>query len=232
VKTYRTIVVEDETIVASMLLAWLAEKPFLTVVGSAPNGKEGLVLCRKTKPELALLDIEMPEMDGLTLAAKIREEFPDTKIIILSSHCDPYHVYQITRLRINGYVEKTCPLTVLSQTIEAVLNGQDAFSDGFETIRKSHLKRSDAFHKILTQREISILMMVVDGVDDDEIAKRLDITPSTVATHRRNLRFKLEAHNDRDLVNYARQWGLISLDPPGSASLPDAPTKAERGRNA
>lgn len=211
-KPNRVAVIDDECIVVSMLTTWLSQKPYLTVVGTAHNGKDGLEMCRKAKPDLVLLDIEMPEMDGLTLAERIINEVPGTRIIILSSHCDPYHVYEISRLKIHGYVEKTCSLETLERTICNVLNGEESFSEGYVSVKQSQLRRADAFHKILTPREISILMMIADGLSDEEISAQLAITPNTVATHRRNLRSKIEAHNDRDLINYARQWGLISLD--------------------
>jgi DNA-binding NarL/FixJ family response regulator len=223
VKPHRIAVIDDECIVVSMLTTWLSQKPYLTVVGTAYNGKDGLALCHKAKPDLVLLDIEMPEMDGLTLAEKILEEVPGTRIIILSSHCDPYHVYEISRLKIHGYVEKTCSLETLERTICDVLNGEESFSEGYVSIKHSQLKRADAFHKILTPREISVLMMIADGLSDEEIAIQLAITPNTVATHRRNLRLKIEAHNDRDLINYARQWGLISLDASPSSNPPPPP---------
>lgn len=211
-KPHRIAVIDDECIVVSMLTTWLSQKSYLTVVGTAHNGKDGLDLCLRTKPDLILLDIEMPEMDGLTLAERIIRAVPGIRIIILSSHCDPYHVYQISRLKIHGYVEKTSSLEILERTICSVLNGEESFSEGYESVRQSQLRRADAFHKILTPREISVLMMIADGLSDEEISTHLAITPSTVATHRRNLRLKIEAHNDRDLINYARQWGLISLD--------------------
>jgi DNA-binding NarL/FixJ family response regulator len=207
-KPARIIVIEDEQLVASMLTDWLAGIPGLTVAGAAHSVREGLSLCRSTTPDLALIDIKLPDGDGLTLAGDLLNESKPPRIIILSSHCDPYCVRRILQLGLPGYVDKNSPMETLKAAIESVLNLNCFYSKAFLAVQNQHLSKSDAFHKILSPREISVLMLVVEGLDDETLAARLNISSSTASTHRRNLRHKLGAHNTRDLINYGRQLGL------------------------
>ncbi len=228
----RIVVMDDERLVASMLVAWLSRCPGIQVVGMALTGTEGLELCQKLKPDIALLDIEMPGMDGLTVAGHLLEETPETRIIILSSHVDPYCIHQIFRLGIPGYVDKSSFLEDLAAAIRLVAQGKSYFSPVYQKVKDASLSQADSFHKMLTPKEIAILTLVVQGVEDTAIASQLHIAPATVSTHRRNLRAKLNAHNDRDLIAYAHQWGLLPLEstrhsPGGGASARDVETKAK-----
>lgn len=211
----RVIVIEDEQLVASMLLEWLSGIPGLTLLGAAHSAKEGLALCRDKKPDLALIDIKLPDRDGLTLAAEIISTPPAPRIIILSSQCDPYCVRRILNLGLPGYVDKNSPMETLKTAIQDVLHSKTYYSNAFLTIQNQQLIKSDAFHKILSPREISVLRLVVEGLADEVIASHLSISVSTVTTHRRNLRQKLNAHNNRDLISYGHLWGIAPLTPSG-----------------
>ena len=194
-----------------MMTAWLSRRPELRVVGSAFSGPDGLVLCRKLKPDLALLDVEMPGMDGFEVARQLRMEVPDTRIIMVTSHVDPYCVHQIARSGVHGYVDKCSSIENLASAIKLVAEGKHCYAAIYHAVRETMLSQSDSFHKILTPKELAVLILLAVGVDDATIADRLDISASTAATHRRNLRRKLDAHNDRELIAYARKWGLVPL---------------------
>lgn len=211
------VVVDDEKLIASMVEVWLSGRPGFTIVGTAFNGNDGLELCRKLQPDIVLLDIEMPGMDGLEVARHLRQEIPKTKIIVLTSHFDPFCVHEISQLGVQGYVDKGSSLEILDQAIRHVAQGERYYAPVYQTVKDSQLSQPSAFHKVITPKEQSVLTLLANGDDDDSIARQLKISPDTVATHRRNLRGKLGAHNDRDLVNYARQWGLLPL------ALPDPP---------
>jgi two-component system NarL family response regulator len=206
-----TVIVEDERLVANMLEACLAQMPALRVVGTAHCGTSGVELCLKHKPDLVLLDIEMPGMSGLEVARQLRDRLPRTRIIVVSSHCEPYAIHQLTRLQIHGFVDKGSPLDSLRSAIQDVLAGKTAYCPAFAAASRNLLQHAEAYHKILSAREIAVLIAVAEGLGDSVIAARLDISPNTVSTHRRNIRCRLDAHNDRDLTNYARQWGLVPL---------------------
>ncbi len=211
------LVVEDEQLVASMLMEWLSGLPGLSPMGPAHSAQQALTLCQTHHPDLALIDIKLPDQDGLTLASKLLTETPAPRIIILSSQCDPFCVRRILHLGLPGYVDKNSPMGTLKTAIQEVLEGRYFYSNAFQAIQNQQLRKSDAFHKILSPREISVLMLVVEGLDDDTIATRLDISTSTVTTHRRNLRQKLNAHNNRDLISYGHLWGIAPLTPPNQA---------------
>ena len=204
-------IVDDEQMVVAMLNVWLGNLPDYKVVGRAYNGNDGLALCRETKPDIVLLDIEMPGMDGLATAHELRLSVPDTRIIVLTSHIEPYCIYQVSRLGVQGYVNKTEPLSVLRDAIAQVAAGKHYYAPVYHMVRDTKLSGPDAFHKILTPQQMAVLLLLIRGHDDEAIAAELHVTAATVATHRRNLRTKTGAHNDRDLIRYARQWGLALM---------------------
>jgi DNA-binding NarL/FixJ family response regulator len=206
------VIIEDEKIVASMLVAMLSSQSDFKVLGNAFSGAEGLALCRKTLPDIVLLDIALPDMSGFDVALMLKEAGVTARVVILSSHVEPYFIYQAVRLGLHGFVDKQSSLENLTSAIRQVGQGKRYFSAIFNAVRTEQLAQPDSFHKILTPRELAILMMVTTGMDDAAIGLHLGITPSTVSTHRRNLRLKLKAHSDRDLLAYAREWGLVPLN--------------------
>ena len=205
------VIVEDEKIVATMLVAMLSGQPDIQVLGNAFTGTAGLALCRKFRPDIVLLDIALPDMSGLDLAQSLKDAGLSTRVVILSAHVEPYFIYQAGRLGVHGFVDKQSSLENLTTAIRQVAAGKRYYSAVYQTVRTAQLAKPDAFHKILTPREMAVLMLVVSGSNDEAIGRHLGISASTATTHRRNLRFKLKAHSDRDLYAYAREWGLVPL---------------------
>jgi DNA-binding NarL/FixJ family response regulator len=207
----RIFVIDDEKIIGSLIVSWLSRLEDFHVLGSASSGADGIALCQKMKPDILLLDINMPDMCGFEVAQILKESSPDLRIIILSSLCDPFCVYQVWRLDLHGFVDKPSSLGNLTVALREVAAGRRYFTDSYQTIKAAQLTRSDSFHKILTPRELSILILAAGGENDDHIGSQLGISPHTVTTHRRNLRMKIKAHSHRDLIAYAQEWGLIPL---------------------
>ena len=205
----KIVIVEDEHLVAELLVRWLSRNKDLAVAGVAHTGAEAIALCQAVKPHVVMVDIELPDINGLEVAEKLVALTPAPRIVVLSSRCDPYCVHRAMCLDVHGYVDKTSPLSELDAVIREVLRGGRFFSEAFLKVREDCLADPESFHRILSPREICVLMLVAEGVSDDEIAGRLGISLNTVNTHRRNLRVKTGAHKDRDLLNYARHWGLV-----------------------
>ena len=204
----RVAIVEDETLVADMLQAWLSRRSNLQVVGCAADGESALTLCRQQLPDVATVDIQLPGMDGLMLTELLLREIPALKIVILSGRQNPYLLARAKQLGVHGYVDKMSPLPLLEKAIRTVAAGGQLFSD---TVRKAlnHQQRQpDAFNKILTGRERDILGLISLGMSDLEVGVQLKISPETVGTHRRNASRKLDIFNDRKLMRYAREVGL------------------------
>ena len=208
----RIAIIEDDALLVSLLTDWIRQRPHWTLVGHARDGEEGLRLCRTEQPDLALVDVSMSLMDGLALARELQRDLPGTRVIMLTCHTDPYTIRQIQELEVDGFVSKTSSLDVLERAIKHVLGGGRYFD---EVYLQSSLALRDphAFHKILSPREIEVLTHVAHGHADAQIAKALGISPYTVSAHRRNIRLKLDAHNDRELTLYARKWGLVTKVP-------------------
>lgn len=207
-KTIRLVIVEDQELLAQTLAAVVSKRPEFSLVGCARDGEEGWKLCVSTRPALALVDIEMPNLDGLELGRRLlREEWP-IRVIAMSGLTDPYTIWRVRQSGVHGYIEKTQGAEMLLTAIRIVAAGGTYFSETFEQVKQQWLAQPEAFYKILSDREQQVLQRVVMGWDDARIANHLDISASTVAVHRKHLRRKLELHNDRDLVAYARRWGL------------------------
>ena len=223
--TLRIVLIEDDALLASLLTDWIRQRVGWTMVGHAVNGVDGIRLCREVPCDLALIDVAMPVMDGLAVADLLRGEMPALKLIALTCHSDPYTIQRVLALRLDGYISKTSSLALLEKGILQVMAGGKFYDDRFMQSTRQ-LQNAHAFHKILSQREVSVLGLVAEGHPDVVIGKRLSISPFTVAAHRRNMRVKLDAHNDRDLIQYARQWGLVK---PDAGSLPPPATPVAAG---
>ena len=191
-----------------MLQAWLSRRPKLQVAGCAPDGAAALALCRKQKPDVVTVDIQMPGMDGLALSEKLLRECPATKIILLSGRQNPYLLVRAKELGVHGYVDKTSPLAVLEKAIHAVAAGGEYFSETIQDSLDHQRRKPDAFVKMLTPRERDILGLMAAGLSDQEVSTQLNISPETVGTHRRNASRKLDIHGDRKLMHCARTLGL------------------------
>jgi DNA-binding NarL/FixJ family response regulator len=195
--------------VARMLGAWLGHYKRLVLVGSAPDGLQGLQLCLEQRPDVVLLDVMMPEMDGLTLAAFLLEKMPELKIIILSARLDPYCSYRIQQLGIPGYVDKASPPEELIKAVFAVAYGGSYKSARGEELWQKLCKDDKAFFKVLTEREINLLHLLARGNDLHEAAAAMEISYDTARTHQRNIRNKLGIHSSAELLRFAKRNGLF-----------------------
>ncbi len=188
------------------------------VVAEADDGRRAIELVAQLRPDLVLLDLHLPGVDGLAVAQEIRQRLPQVKILILSSHCDEYTVFEAERLRVQGFVDKnTNSVATLKSAVEAIAGGRIWFSEAFQRIKAARRRDPLAFDKILSERERSLLMLVGVPLSDAEIAPRLGIAVETVEKHRFNLLRKLELKSTTELVRYARDHGFTLSESTGSA---------------
>lgn len=216
----RVVIVDDETLFAKALGAWLTANPGLQIEGYAATGNQGWELCLEKQPDLALVDVEMSDGDGLALAELLLKKLPDTKVIIITGRVDPHTAWRAGRLGVHGLVDKTMDLKLLNQVIRLVAGGGRFLSPSFEKIRQEWLTQPEAFQKVLTNRELAVLYRLTEGLSDLQIGQCLGIAAETVASHRKSLRNKLAVHDDRSLIAYGRKWGIFGTGGASSTSCP------------
>ena len=208
IRRIRVVIIDDHFMLAESLGAWIEKHPDLEFAGRAENGEAGLDLCEKAKPDLALVDVDMPKLDGLELVKQFVEKMPGLRLLTMTGRMDAYTIWRVSQSGVHGYVEKTLTPDKLIEAIRIVAKGGNFFSPLFQKIKQEWLSQPEAFQKILSDREQDVLRRVTAGWDDERIAKQLEISVATVSVHRKNIRKKLELHNDRELIAYARTWGL------------------------
>jgi len=205
----RVVIIDDETLFAKTLGAWLEMDPGLSVHGYAGSGNLGWKLCLEVSPDVALVDVAMPDGDGITLAKRLMNELPETCVILLTGRVDPHTAWQAGQAGVQGLIDKTIEPQVLSKAIRHLVEGGQFLSPTFQKIMEEQLTKPEAFQKVLTNRELAVLCRLTDGQSDPDIGKDLDISAETVAFHRKSLRRKLDLHDDRSLVAYGRKWGIF-----------------------
>lgn len=181
----------------------------INLINTCSNGKEVLYFLNKNKVDVILLDIEMPEMNGIACAKQILKNYTNTKIIIVSMHNEPAMVKSLRNIGVHGYLLKTVLPTQLVNNIEKVNKGATCFDiDVFiNNNKKIELPENEKL-KQLSKREIEILKLIAKGLTNKEIGHKLFISSRTVDTHRTNLMKKTEIHNVAGLVRFAFQNGL------------------------
>jgi DNA-binding NarL/FixJ family response regulator len=202
-------IIDDETLFAKMLGRWLAKDGGFRVEGYAESGHEGQKLCLATPPDVALVDVEMGDGDGIGLAKLLLEKLPGTRVIIITGRVDAYTAWRAGQIGVHGLLDKTMEPERLGHVIRLVAEGGTFLSPAFQEIREEWMTKPEAFHKVLTNRELAVLHRVTEGQSDADIGKHLGISAETVACHRKSIRKKLGVHDDRSLVAYGREWGIF-----------------------
>ena len=215
----RIAIVEDNRFMSQCLGMWLEHQLDCTILGCAEDGEAGFELCQQLRPDLALIDIQIPKLDGLSLVEKLLKELPDIRLIVMSGLMDPYTIWRVWQSGVHGYIVKTDNVESLVKTIETVMNNGHYFSPVFQEVKNKWLSKPEAFQKILSDREQEVLRHLVAGWDDERIGEKLGISATTVGVHRKNTRKKLELHNDRELLAYALLWGLDGTGVPKTKIL-------------
>ena len=188
------------------------------VVGEAADGRSAVELVKSTQPELVLLDLHLPNLDGFGVVEAIQKAVPAVRILVLSSHCDDYTVFRVEKCRVQGFVDKnTNTVEVLKTAITAVGQGRTYFSETFLRIKATRHNDPQSFDKLLTDRERAVLSLIGEPQSDREIAHRLGISAETVEKHRFNLLSKLGLQSTAELSRYARAHGFTLVVPQDGA---------------
>ncbi|WP_440999668.1 response regulator [Fodinibius sp. SL11] len=211
------LIADDHEIVRFGISTYLSSAKDIEIVGEASTGEECIKLFQETHPDICILDIDMPGKNGIETAKEIRELEEDTKILILSMHINKNILREALEVNVNGYLLKNTEKADLLHGIRAIVKGQQVFSDPISDLMKeSFLRKNNQGgnydHQQITDREQEILQLIVDGLTSKQIAEKLYISPRTVDTHRANLMEKLELNNIAELVRYAIQNDLVSID--------------------
>jgi len=188
----------------------LLERDGIVVAGEALDGREAVRLVVSLRPEVAVLDLSMPLLNGLDAAREIRKASPDTKTIILTRHAEEQYVIEALRAGVNGFLLKTKAAAVLVQTINDVSTGALYVSHALspEAVQ-AYLAREELRTSPLSGREREVLQLIAEGHSMKEIAALLCISVKTVETHRMRLMGKLDIHETAGLVRYAIRQGMI-----------------------
>ncbi|HQU83445.1 MAG TPA: response regulator transcription factor [Pyrinomonadaceae bacterium] len=216
-KEVHILLADDHALVRQGLRALLEAEPNFRVVGEAGDGLEALNLTKKLKPNVVVLDVMMPHLNGLETARQMSKQFPTTKIIILSMYDDEGFVLEALGNGASGYVLKDSNSTDLIAAVHEVIAGRRYLSPPLSDRAISayqQFAKSGTFDKyeILTTREREVLQLTVEGSTHSEIANKLGISVRTAETHRANLMNKLNLHSKADLIRYAIKRGIIPMD--------------------
>jgi DNA-binding NarL/FixJ family response regulator len=214
----RILIVEDYTILREGLRALVSANPALEVVGEAADGLSAIRWVEKTKPDLVLMDLSMPKMNGMDAIREIKKLSPETKILVLTVHKTEEYILATFQVGANGYVLKDATHSELAMAIKDVLSGKHYISPGIsDKVLEGYLEgrkvlKTQTSWETLTHREREILKLIAEGYKNKEIADYLCISPKTVEKHRANLMEKLDLHNVQSLTTFAIEKGLVSRE--------------------
>ncbi len=216
----KVLLVDDHQIMIDGILSIVEEEEWIAIVGQASTGREAIDLCEQLKPDLVLLDLDMPVMNGIEASKQIKNIFPDIKIIILSLHSEKSVIEHMIQINIDGYLIKTSDKAEMLQAIKTVAEGKKYFSSavtfalsGIATESTSIVNISNQLQTqlaSLSEREIEILKLIAEGFSNKEIGKQLRLSFRTIDAHRANLMKKLEIKKVTGLVRFAVKTGIVN----------------------
>ena len=213
----RIIIADDHKILRQGLRTLLSKEPDMEVVAEAEDGRRTVTLVREMIPHIVIMDVNMPDLNGIEATRQILSEYPDVKVIALSMHADRRFVINMLKAGAHGYLLKDCAFEELAQAIRLVMSNKTYLSPGVaEIVVKDYVgrvpgPRQSAF-SVLTNREREVLQLMAEGKSTSQIAELLHISVKTVETHRQQIMHKLRIRSVAELTKYAIREGLTSLE--------------------
>lgn len=213
----RLLIADDHKIVRDGLRSLLEKQPDMDVVGEAKTGREAVRMAREKKPDVLIMDISMPDINGIEAAKKILAVQPGIRIIALSMHSEPVLVREMIQAGAHAFLLKECAFDELIAAVKSVLKNQTAMSKKIadivihDYVRQAHAAAPDP-KPGLSDREMEVLQMVAEGLPTKAMAHRLGLSIKTVETHRQQIMKKLDLHSVAALTKYAIREGLTELN--------------------
>jgi len=213
----RILLADDHKITREGLCSLLDRQPDMEVVAEAENGRTAVRLVKEMLPDVVIMDVSMPDLNGIEATRQITNEFAEVKVIALSMHSDTLFVSEMLKSGASGYMLKDCAFEELAGAIRTVAAGRTYLSPSISAVvvddylyRLSKADISDA--DVITNREREVLQLMAEGASTKQIALKLHISVKTVETHRRQIMNKLDIHSIAELTKYAIRKGLTSLE--------------------
>lgn len=215
--TVRIILADDHNIVREGLRSLIEKETDLEVVGEANDGRKAVHLAGELKPDLVIMDVSMPELNGIEATRQITRDMPDIKVLALSMHSDKRFVAGILKAGAAGYLLKDCAFEEMAGAIKAVAGGGTYLSPGVAgAVVQDYVRRlsdSDSSPStVLTPREREVVQLLAEGKSTKQVAARLHVSVKTVETHRRQVMEKLDIHSVAALTKYAIREGMTILE--------------------
>lgn len=213
INTIRIVIVDDQTLLREGLSALLGLIPDLLVVGQAADGRQALDLVEKLRPEVVLMDVRMPGMNGVAATRQVRARHPETRVIVLTTFDNDEYVFEALQAGASGYLLKNADPDHLAAAIRAVQRGEAVLDPAVtqKVIRRAASSNMDdaTLSERLTRREREILTLIAEGLTNPEIAARLSLAEGTVKNHVSHVLEKLNARDRAHVVRLAVEWGLL-----------------------
>ena len=212
----RVLIADDHPLIRSGLRALLGREREFEVVGEAADGYQALELVEQLKPDVAMLDVSMPRLNGIDVAQKISEKMPSTRVIIVSIHSDEGYVLRALKAGAKGYLLKASPEGDILNAVRAVAAGQAYLSPEIsrllveEYVREMRFRGVEDSYDLLSIREKEILQLLASGATNRQVAETIHVSVATVETHRTNVFQKLGIHSLPELILYAVRKGLLT----------------------
>jgi DNA-binding NarL/FixJ family response regulator len=206
-------VIEDQTILRELVCRLVEAMPGYQLLGDSGDGLEGLNACKELKPDLVIVDIMVPSLNGLEIVRQLNKELPQAKLMIFSAYSSRERVQAAMKAGVNGIVHKNASIDELEKGIQRVMNGESFMSSQILDILRDLMLNpqvTDSLEK-LTTRERELLQLIAEGNTTKEIASRLNISVKTADTHRTNVMNKLDIHDIAGLTRFAIQNGLVEV---------------------
>jgi DNA-binding NarL/FixJ family response regulator len=214
-KRITVLLAEDHQVVREGFRSLLEHERDIEVIGEAETGRQAVQLTRKLRPDVVVMDIAMPLLNGLEATRQIRKDFPDTKVLILSAHSDDAYVEQVAALGASGFLLKQASSHVLAEAIREVQKGNSFFSPSVSKRVKDRSQKlaarggSKKSGNRLSSREVEVLQLIAEGKANKQVASELGLSFKTVDKHRQHLMSKLDIHDVAGLTRYAIAEGII-----------------------